>query len=42
MKVLLDENFPLPLLAALRNAGIEADHLISLNMRGVADHGDGQ
>lgn len=37
MKVLLDENFPLPLLVALRGAGVDADHIISLNLRGVAD-----
>jgi hypothetical protein len=37
VKVLLDENFPLPLLGALRQAGIEADHIISLGLRGVAD-----
>ena len=37
MKVLLDENFPLPLLGALRHAGIDADHIISLGLRGVTD-----
>jgi hypothetical protein len=37
VKVLLDENFPLPLLAALRSAGVDADHIISLNLRGVTD-----
>lgn len=37
MKVLLDENFPLPLLVALRGAGVDAEHIISLNLRGVAD-----
>ena len=37
MKVLLDENFPLPLLAALRHAGIDADHIIALGLRGVSD-----
>jgi predicted nuclease of predicted toxin-antitoxin system len=37
VKVLLDENFPLPLLGALRQAGIDTDHIISLGLRGVAD-----
>lgn len=37
MKVLLDENFQLPLLAALRAAGVDADHIISLHLRGATD-----
>jgi hypothetical protein len=37
VKVLLDENFPLPLLGVLRQAGIDADHIISLGLRGIAD-----
>jgi hypothetical protein len=37
VKVLLDENFPLALLRALRDARIEADHIITLNQRGIPD-----
>ena len=37
MRVLLDENFPLGLLRALRADGIEADHVITLGWRGVSD-----
>lgn len=37
MKVLLDENFPLRLLHALRTAGIEAEHIITLGWRGAPD-----
>ena len=37
MKVLLDENFPLPLLDALRRGGIDADHIITLDLRGAPD-----
>lgn len=37
VKVLLDENFPLPLLDALRRIGIDADHIITLGLRGVSD-----
>ena len=37
MRVLLDENFPLGLLHRLRAEGIDADHVITLNWRGVSD-----
>lgn len=37
MKVLLDENFPLSLLDALRRARIDADHIITLGLRGTPD-----
>ena len=37
MKVLLDENFPLSLLSALRDGGLDADHVITLGWRGVPD-----
>jgi len=37
VKVLLDENFPLGLLRALRADGIAADHVITLEWRGVSD-----
>ena len=37
MKVLLDENFPLPLLEALLGASIDAEHMITLGLRGTAD-----
>jgi predicted nuclease of predicted toxin-antitoxin system len=37
VKVLLDENFPLPLLEALRREGIEAEHLSTLGQRGLPD-----
>jgi Domain of unknown function (DUF5615) len=37
VKVLLDENFPLALLRCLHKAGIEADHIITLNQRGIPD-----
>ena len=37
MKVLLDENFPLRLLSVLRSSGVEADHIITLDWRGVSD-----
>ena len=37
MKVLLDENFPLPLLGALRGEGIDAEHIITLGLRGATD-----
>ena len=37
MRVLLDENFPLPLLDALLRERIDAEHIITLNQRGAAD-----
>lgn len=37
MKVLLDENFPLPLLEALRGRGVDAEHIITLGLRGTTD-----
>lgn len=37
MTVLLDENFPLALLRALRRDGIEAEHIITLGCRGIPD-----
>jgi hypothetical protein len=37
VKVLLDENFPLSLLHALRAKAIEADHIITLGCRGISD-----
>ncbi len=37
MKVLLDENFPLPLYHRLRALGIDAEHIIVLGMRGLPD-----
>lgn len=37
VKILLDENFPLPLLYRLRAAGYESDHIISLGQRGLPD-----
>jgi hypothetical protein len=37
VKVLLDENFPLGLLRALRDDGIVADHIIALGWRGAPD-----
>ena len=37
MKVLLDENFPLPLLGALRGKDIDAEHIITLGLRGATD-----
>lgn len=37
MKVLLDENFPLPLLDALLREGIDAEHIITLGLRGTPD-----
>jgi hypothetical protein len=37
VKVLLDENFPLHLLSVLRSSGVEADHIITLDWRGVPD-----
>lgn len=37
MKVLLDENFPLGLVGALRGDGVEVDHIITLGWRGASD-----
>lgn len=37
MKILLDENFPLPLYHYLRTAGYDAEHIIVLGLRGVKD-----
>lgn len=37
MRFLLDENFPLGLLRALRAEGLMADHVISLGWRGASD-----
>ena len=37
MKVLLDENFPLPLYHRLRAAGQDAEHIIVLGQRGIPD-----
>jgi hypothetical protein len=35
--VLLDENFPLGLVRALRADGVQVDHIITLNFRGAPD-----
>ena len=37
MKLLLDENFPLPLYRRLRLAGYEVEHIIVLGQRGIPD-----
>ena len=37
MKILLDENFPLPLISALQKEGYQAEHIILLRQRGLAD-----
>ena len=37
MKVLLDENFPLPLYHRLLSVGINAEHIIVLGKRGLLD-----
>ena len=37
MKILLDENFPLPLYHRLRATGYDAEHIIVLGLRGVKD-----
>jgi hypothetical protein len=37
MKILLDENFPLALVATLRENGYEAEHIILLHLRGTSD-----
>ena len=37
MRVLLDENFPLALVGALRKQGYQVDHIILLGLRGTLD-----
>ena len=37
MKILLDENFPLPLYRKLREAGYDAEHVVALGKRGMPD-----
>jgi predicted nuclease of predicted toxin-antitoxin system len=37
LKILLDENFPLPLYRRLREAGYDAEHVIALGKRGMPD-----
>jgi len=37
VKILLDENFPLPLYKRLREAGYDAEHVIALGRRGMPD-----
>jgi len=37
VKVLLDENFPLPLYYRLRSSGYDVEHIIVLGQRGLAD-----
>jgi len=37
LKILLDENFPLPLYHRLRTAGYDAEHVIVLGLRGIKD-----
>ena len=37
MKILLDENFPLPLYHRLRTSGYDVEHIIVLGLRGVKD-----
>jgi hypothetical protein len=37
VKILLDENFPLRLLKALRDEGMEVEHIITLDWRGASD-----
>ncbi|MGH8564851.1 MAG: DUF5615 family PIN-like protein [Gammaproteobacteria bacterium] len=37
MKLLLDENFPLPLYHELRAAGYDVEHIIVLGQRGLPD-----
>ena len=37
MKILLDENFPLPLYHRLVSAGHDAEHIIVLGQRGIPD-----
>ncbi len=37
MKILLDENFPLPLYHRLRSTGHDVEHIIVLGLRGLRD-----
>jgi predicted nuclease of predicted toxin-antitoxin system len=37
VKVLLDENFPFGLVRALRDEGLDVDHIITLGWRGASD-----
>jgi hypothetical protein len=37
VRVLLDENFPLPLCKRLRAEGFEVEHIIELGLRGISD-----
>jgi hypothetical protein len=37
VKVLLDENFPLGLVRALKGDGLDVDHIIALGWRGASD-----
>jgi hypothetical protein len=37
VRVLLDENFPLGLVRALKDDGLEVDHIISIGWRGASD-----
>ncbi len=37
MKILLDENFPIQLYRRLNEAGHDAEHIITLGLRGVSD-----
>ena len=37
MRILLDENFPLPLYHRLRAAGYDVEHIIVLDQRGLPD-----
>jgi predicted nuclease of predicted toxin-antitoxin system len=37
VKILLDENFPLPLYHRLREKGYDAEHVIALGQRGMPD-----
>jgi predicted nuclease of predicted toxin-antitoxin system len=37
LKILLDENFPLPLYRRLREAGYDVEHVIALGKRGMPD-----
>jgi predicted nuclease of predicted toxin-antitoxin system len=37
LKILLDENFPLPLYHRLRATGYDAEHIIVLGLRGTKD-----
>jgi predicted nuclease of predicted toxin-antitoxin system len=37
LKILLDENFPMPLYRRLRLAGCEVEHIIALGQRGLPD-----